>query len=601
MNRTAIILLLALVALASAQYRLAEWVIDEGGLRSVTTPGAYVGRGSFHQTSIGKATDNVHYRAYIGYWHPWPGASRTDIAAVEITAPAGFADTLRLITPSARLANAGTRTATFRAWYSIARSNGTPVYRDSMNVTLMPCETLMKTFRTLYIRQVGPYVARCSVALAGDEDPNNDHIARTFKVLTRPPWPQGWYMAAPMPASPSSKPVRRGGWITFASSAGLFYAAKGNKTGDFYSYAPLDDRWDELRVIPLGVEGKQPSYGAAGASDGDRYIYALKGNNTLGFWRYDIVFDTWQPLPWVPYGANRKRVKAGADAVFAERNDTGFVYILKGAGNEFWRYNTVTWRWDSMPSAPVGLNKKWDKGSWLVADGERTIFAHKAKYHEFYRFDVYGDTWYRQRLLPMPKYSQRSGRTKAARDGSSAAWDNGGIYAFKGNGTQEFWHYSVAGDSWGELETIPAVGTGGRPAKIKDGADIADYGEGMFIALKGTKTTEVWRYCIDVSAVAPAPERSGVMAGAGTLAELPFLRVVPSPLTDRSCRVLYNAPPGATRLLVLDVAGRVVLTRALAGPSGSLNLDLRSFSPGVYFVEIPTEVSTLTQKLVVQR
>jgi len=107
MNRTAIILLLALVALASAQYRLAEWVIDEGGLRSVTTPNAYIGHGSFHQTTIGKATDNAYYRAYIGYWHPWPGASRTDIAVVEITSPAGFADTLRLITPSARLTKSG--------------------------------------------------------------------------------------------------------------------------------------------------------------------------------------------------------------------------------------------------------------------------------------------------------------------------------------------------------------------------------------------------------------------------------------------------------------------------------------------------------------
>ena len=356
-----------------------------------------------------------------------------------------------------------------------------------------------------------------------------------------------------------------------------------------------------MRVIPLGAEGKQPSYGAAGASDGNRYIYALKGNNTLAFWRYDIAFDTWQPLPDVPYGLSRKRVKAGADAVFAVRNDTGFVYILKGGGNELWRYNTLKWRWDSMPSAPVGLNKKWDKGSWLVADGGRTIYAHKAKYHEFYRFDIRGDTWYRQRLVPMPKYSLRSGRSKVARDGSSAAWYDGGIYAFKGNGTQEFWHYTVAGDSWGELETIPAVGTGGRPAKIKDGADIASYGEGMFIALKGTKTAEVWRYCLDAWTVAPAPQRSGVMAGAGRLAEPPFLRVVPSPLTDQSCRVAYKAPPGATRLLVLDIAGRVVATRALAGPSGSMGIDLRSFSPGVYFVEIPTEESTLTQKLVIQR
>ena len=601
MNRTAIILLLALVALASAQYRLVEWVIDEGGLRSTTTPSAYIGRGSFHQTTIGKSTDNANYRAYIGYWHPWPGASRTDVAAVEITAPTGFADTLRLITPSARLTNAGTHAATFTAWYSIARTNGTPVYRDSVSVTLMPCETLMKTFDPLYIRVIGPYVARCSVALAGDEDPTNDRVGRTFKVLTRPPWPQGWHMAAPMPASPSGKPVRRGGWITFASSEGRFYAAKGNKTGDFYSYAPIDDHWDEMRTLPLGTEGKQPSYGAAGASDGNRYIYALKGNNTLGFWRYDIALDTWQPLPTVPFGPSRKRVKAGADAVFAVRNDTGFVYILKGGGNEFWRYNTLTWRWDSMPSAPVGLNKKWDKGSWLVADGGRTIFAHKAKYHEFYRFDVYGDSWYRRRFVPMPKYSQRSGRSKVARDGSSAALDGGGIYAFKGNGTQEFWRYSVATDSWGELETIPLVGTGGRPVKMKDGADIAGYGEGMFIALKGTKTTEVWRYCLDAWAVAPAPQRSGVMAGAGKLDEPPFLRVVPSPLTDRSCRVAYKAPPGATRLLVLDIAGRVVATRALAGPSGSLGIDLRSFSPGVYFVEIPTEESTLTQKLVVQR
>ena len=54
-------------------------------------------------------------------------------------------------------------------------------------------------------------------------------------------------------------------------------------------------------------------------------------------------------------------------------------------------------------------------------DGSSTIYAHKAKYynkltaqpvHEFYKFDMRGDTWYSDTLAGMPLYGLHGGRIK---------------------------------------------------------------------------------------------------------------------------------------------------------------------------------------------
>jgi len=65
----------------------------------------------------------------------------------------------------------------------------------------------------------------------------------------------------------------------------------------------------------------------------------------------------------------------------------------------------------------------------------------------------------------------------------------------------------------------------------------------------------------------------------------------------------YGLPKaGAAEVSIYNVAGQTVMAQTLtAGRSGSVNLDLRHLSNGVYLVKFASEGFTNSQKLVVQR
>ncbi len=316
-----------------------------------------------------------------------------------------------------------------------------------------------------------------------------------------------WTEQCSMPSATSGKPVKRGGWLAFNPGDSLIYAAKGYKTSDFYSYNPATDTWTELADVLPGTEGKMPQKGCKGISDGDNLIYMTKGYNTFGYWQYKIDADSWTQLTDVPEGWTRKKVKGGTDLVYVTHDSTDYVYMLKGYKTEFWRYNVGTGTWESRADAPTGIKYKWNKGSWIVYDGDATIYAHKARYynratykHEFWKYDIPGDSWYTTPLAGMPLYGLHSGRIrkKKAKDGGAGAMYGNEIWALKGGNTQQFWMYNIVADTWTEQDTVPTNGsTGDRKKRVKYGADLVHWGGGVFFALKGNKTVEMWRYLSD--------------------------------------------------------------------------------------------------------
>jgi hypothetical protein len=316
----------------------------------------------------------------------------------------------------------------------------------------------------------------------------------------------GWVERAQVRDDPSGKAVKAGGWLTYCDSAGLVFSAKGNKVPDFYSYDPVRDTWAKCHGIPWGCENKYPGKGCRGASDGGDYVYMTKGNNTLGFWRYSVSADSWAQLSDVPLGVDNRKVKDGSDLAFAVLSDTGYVYLLKGNRFEFYRFNCTAQRWETLAAAP-GYPHKWYEGSFLAYDGDHTIYAHKAKSHELWKYDTEGHTWCGG-LSGMPLYGN-SGRKKKSKDGGAAAWRDSAIYALKGGNTQEFWKYCPDGDTWCELETIPqraSYSSQGRKAHA--GADIgAMPGFGLY-ALKGNRTLEFWRYVPGGSGAPPGEDNS---------------------------------------------------------------------------------------------
>jgi hypothetical protein len=400
----------------------------------------------------------------------------------------------------------------------------------------------------------------------------------------------------PMPMMASSRPVKLGGWLAVDRSTGTVYAGKGNNTGDFASYDAITGRWRTLASIPAGARGVTPGKGARGTSDGAGSVYMVKGNKSTEFWRYDIAGDRWKQLPDLPLGPNSGAVRSGTGLVFVEQWGTGYLYLLKGPKGDLVRYNTASRQWDMLASAPLGNYKKWDRGSWLVHDGAGKLYAHKAKKHELWTFDLESEAWDVQAGPAMPLVGSHA-RSLKLREGGSATWHDGALYALKGGKSQEYWRFEPETGNWSELETIPRYGSTLKTVRMGQGGDMASYPfGGALYALKGSKSLEFWRYTF-------APEGYGPEGGQASPAAAvrPALSVSPSIARGATLVRLSGIRPGVpARVSLYDPSGRAVQSTAV-NRQATLRLDLSGLTAGVYLVRLESGNSAVSQKLVISR
>lgn len=534
---------------------------------------------------------------------PGGSGSNFDVAVTEIVSPIGVFDTNATITPQARWKNNSANPATFFAYVGITNPDGIRVYTNSVAIANLPAgvETTAIFSPFNVNKDTGNWTVCCSTVAIGDTYPANDWRLGVFAVYEGGnPRRGGWHEVTSMPLAPSGKAVKDGGWLTFDQNSGLLFAAKGNKTGDFYCYDPQADTWHERNFWPGGIEGKGPAKGAIGVADGYGRIFAVKGNNTRGFWCYYYEGDSWRQLPDVPLGPSNKKVKGGSDILYLEQQGVPYVYLLKGYKNEFYRFNLVTDSWEMLPEAPQSVNPKWDKGSWLVYDGNQYIYAHKAKYHELWRFNLYTNTWDTNRLSGMP-FLSRTGKNKKAKDGSSATYRNGSIYALKGGNTCEFYRYDIAGDTWTELEPMPEIGSTGRKKKVKGGGDITSYSTDLIFALKGNKTRELWYYSA-VTLNSPGSLRKGITT-TPTASPIANFQLYPNPCAQNEICIQYTGTrPNSSSILVYDATGAVRIkhhTTILPGHPEHLNI--AQLPNGIYWVKLTGTAPMGAKKLIVNR
>lgn len=525
-------------------------------------------------------------------------AGHIEVGAAAIIAPPATLDTAEPVRPMVSVHNWGSLPALVSAIFRIEQ-DGAPEYEGFVVETRVePDGSATLVFdEWLKPHRVGPHLARCSLWAVGDNNPANDTISLPFKVILDLP-PHGWSELTSLPPGPSGRPVKDGACLAWEASTGSIFAAKGNKTSEFWRFDPLSRDWLGRRPIPAGTENRAPGKGAAACSDNAGTIYLVKGNNTRAFWSYDVHRDTWIQLPDVPAGPAQKRLKGGSDLVWHQQNDTGYVYLLKGGRTEFYRYCPATGQWQTLADAPAGSHNRWDRGSWLCPDGNGRIVAHKAKYHELHIYDPADNRWSGP-FDGMPFSSRFTGRGRKAKDGSDAVLLGNLIYAFKGGNTSEFFHFDPAGMTWTERETIPSYGSSGKKKRVKGGGGLVSDGTLVF-AFKGNGTSEFWVYT-------PPEGQENRLAHGGTqtptaATALPMLTVGPNPA--RVNAVVRWSGLTAVDPLVLtvhDAAGRTVLSRLVPAGTGSLTLDIATLPAGVYLVRAGAPGRGPSQKLVVSR
>jgi YVTN family beta-propeller protein len=532
--------------------------------------------------------------------HPLYRLSRHDVGVTRILVPTGTIDSGSTLTPACSVYNYGNTTDS----YTVMMRIGIFYYLAGSVSGHAPGTYAYVAFPTRTVTARDTVAVACSTMLGGDMWRLNDRQTGSVIVTGGGGGGAGWTAKSPMPTG--AKAIKDGGWLAYDAGTARIYATRGQKQPDFFAYNPAKDSWKALAPWLPGTEAKLPQKGSVGCADGDGNIYATKGNSTSGFWKYDANANAWTQKKDIPLGLSNKKVKGGTDMVFVKGtgHDTGYVYLLKGYKNEFYRYNTATDSWQTLIPAPVGSNGKWDKGSWLVAQKAPgpppkpyTIYAFKAKYMEFYSYSTETGSWSAS-LAAMPIAG--SAGSKKSKDGGCADLLNDYIYALKGGNTREFWKYTIAANSWTEKETIP---TGSFKKKVKAGADIAAVGSVLY-ATKGNKSNELWKYTPG-ALLFDVPRRDGVEAERLANGDC-RLAIAPNPLASGFATLSFTRPLESSNprilLSVYDVTGQRVMARTLvAGRSGIVSLDLRHLSNGVYLVKLASEGFAGSQKLVVQR
>jgi len=225
------------------------------------------------------------------------------------------------------------------------------------------------------------------------------------------------------------------------------------------------------------------------------------------------------------------------------------------------------------------------------------LYAHQAKYHGFYAYDLATLAW-GPLLTGMPLVGML-GRSKKSKDGGCAALLGNYIYALKGGNTQEFWRYTTPSGPWLELETVPAFGRTMKEKRVKNGADVTATTDALY-ALKGNKTNELWRYRPAQYAFRdPLPGRAGAI---GLQSDDGRTGVMSTLLLTGGMNLNYSLPAGRRLdLCVIDVAGRTVLARSDIAPCDRLILDLGRRPRGVYFIRLQTGNDTVERKVLLAK
>jgi N-acetylneuraminic acid mutarotase len=253
--------------------------------------------------------------------------------------------------------------------------------------------------------------------------------------------------------------LNQGKGNTITEANGKFYVIPGGASyGYFYEFDPAINKWTKLTDTP-----GTPSSGTAMVTVGN-FIYLIHGSGYNSIYKYDIINNSWSSS----LGGSAPNY-FGSGAALANPAGGNFIYAFRGrnssAGptNEFYRFNISTPGWTNL-SATMPTPNPVQAGGAMVALNATDIYAMAGNgSRNFWKFTVTnsptaGDgTWTDLTATdPLPD---------TVWSGGALTTDGTYIYVLKGNNTATMWRYDPAatsGSRWTTLQNAPVtIGTGG--------------------------------------------------------------------------------------------------------------------------------------------
>jgi hypothetical protein len=209
---------------------------------------------------------------------------------------------------------------------------------------------------------------------------------------------------------------------------------------------------------------------------------------------------------------------AGAALTSANVGVEGTLDVLEGGGSSrVWSYDIESQTWRALASAPTGvesggaISNLFSGCDFAFVGGESSRFfatgtACRAP-------GVLGDT-------PAPVGVGSALAAAIGLVGSPVDW----VYAFRGDGTSDFWQYSISQNKWKILPQAPApVGEGAALVEVQNCDGDWTRFRFQIAALRGGNSRDFWCFDIESSVwvtgqgVPPAP---GAIGSGGSLAQM---------------------------------------------------------------------------------
>ena len=174
----------------------------------------------------------------------------------------------------------------------------------------------------------------------------------------------------------------------------------------------------------------------------------------------------------------------------------------------------------------------------------------------------------------------------------------------KGGNTYEFWEYRIAKDTWVQLDEtwdIP-VGNG---KKVKGGGALIKFGDYLY-ATKGNRTFEFYRHLLfdnAIASISTQPTQEGQMAKRLPQAKFINLQIMPNPATKLTKLSYGLSKPGPTSIKLYNINGALVksYTNSNLTQNGSITIETKTITAGVYFLKFNSGDLSTTRKLIIEK